>query len=67
MMSRIDMAASILAGTLALTTCALFGYLPLLKTLWIIPEFAAALRRVSLTGEKALSSPRRALAIGGMA
>jgi O-antigen ligase len=55
------------AGVLALVTCAMFGHLTLLKILWIVPGFAAALRRVALSGEEGMSPRQSALAVGGTA
>ena len=62
-----ELSDCLFAGTLALVTCAMFGHLTLLKILWIIPGFAAALRRVALTGEVAMSPRPSDLAVGGMA
>ena len=61
-----ELSECLLAGTLALVVCAMFGHLILLKILWILPSFAAALRRVAITGKEAMPPRPAALAVQGV-
>jgi O-antigen ligase len=59
-----ELSDCLLAGILGLAVCSMFGHLTLLKIVWILPAFAAALRRVALTGEQAMPPQSIALAVG---
>jgi len=44
-----DLAVCITAGLIAFYVCGLLGHAKILKSLWIMTAFAAALRRIVLT------------------
>jgi O-antigen ligase len=59
-----ELSDCLLASMLALLICCMFGHLTLLKIIWIIPGFAAALRRVALNADEMIPLRPNTLAAG---